>query len=98
MGTPHRPAPEVCLSASGAEPAGGGGAVKLERARCGLKIEDRTRAGDRADFLLGTTGQAAQAVGSGAGCRTGRGWSAGVDRGEVGGTKIKLKHACVGTM
>jgi len=52
MGTSHRAAAAVHLSAQGAEPAGGGGAVELERAGCGIEVEDRRGVATVPIFLL----------------------------------------------
>jgi len=89
----------LCLSQTGAEPAGDRcGAAEYARPGGGLEVKNRTRPGferqqsirgincreERADFPAGAAGQTAQAVGSGAGRIAGGGWGVGVDPGELG--------------
>ncbi len=69
-----------------AEPAGGGrSADQHARARGGIAVEVRTRAGHRADLPAGAAGEAAEAARPRAGRRAGARGGAGADRGEVGG-------------
>ncbi len=90
--TPHGTAIAVRLSPPGPKPARGGGAVEQQGARGGVAREDRPRADHGADLPAGAAGQAAQAAGSGKGCRAGHRRRAGADRGRVGATTIKLKE------
>ena len=89
MGKTDRVEAALHLSSARSEPAGGRRSAEHQGPRSGIALQNRARAGNRADLPAGAAGQAAQAAGSGTGCGTGGGWRAGEDRGEVGGAKIK---------
>ena len=86
------------LSADGAKPAGGRSPPEQPGSRGRLKVQDRARARNRADLLVGPAGQAAKTAGSGAGCRSSARSPAGCDRDELGAGHHEPMVDCGGSL